>query len=326
MTVLGSVTNVLGCTVANNLAGGSGGIIRANNSTSMLNIGNSVVANNFDSTGYDGALANGGNSLGYNLLENPNTGNTSYGITGDTATNITGVDPNLGPLQNNGGPNFTHALLAGSPAVDKGQSFGLTTDQRGQTRPFDNAAIPNAPNGDGSDIGAVEVTVPVVLGVVSRKTHGTAGTFDINLATTPRGVECRTGPNYQVLVTFTAPVTVGGLSIMSRDGQAGATHSVNGAVVTVNLTGVANAQTLGITLLNVNDGSATGDVFVPVSVLLGDLNGSGSVTASDIGQVKSLSGQSVTGANFRGDVNASGGAIGSSDIGQVKAATGTQLP
>jgi hypothetical protein len=236
------------------------------------------------------------------------------------------ANPNLGPLQNNGGPTFTHALLAGSPAVDKGQSFGRTTDQRGQTRPFDNAAIPDAPNGDGSDIGAYEVTVPVVLGVVSRRTHGTAGAFDINLATTPGGVECRTGPNYQVIVTFTAPVTAGGLSIMSRDGQASGTRSIDGAVATVNLTGVVNAQTLGITLLGVNDGSATGDVFVPMSVLIGDINGSGSVTTSDIGQVKLLSGQVVTGTNFRGDVNASGGAIGASDIGQVKAAAGTVLP
>ena len=34
------------------------------------------------------------------------------------------TDPMLGPLQDNGGPTFTHALLGGSPAIDKGKNFG----------------------------------------------------------------------------------------------------------------------------------------------------------------------------------------------------------
>jgi hypothetical protein len=61
-------------------------------------------------------------------------------------------------LQNNGGLTFTHALLAGSPAIDKGNSFGLTVDQRGAMRPYDNPSIPNA--ADGADIGAFEVQAP----------------------------------------------------------------------------------------------------------------------------------------------------------------------
>ena len=71
-----------------------------------------------------------------------------------------GVSPalvNLGPLQNNGGPTPTHALGAGSIAIDKGNSFTLTTDQRGLTRPCDLAAVANATGGDGSDSGAFEV-------------------------------------------------------------------------------------------------------------------------------------------------------------------------
>jgi len=52
------------------------------------------------------------------------------------------------------------ALLWGSPAIDEGKSFGLTTDQRGAPRPFDFPFITNAPGGDGSDIGAYELIVP----------------------------------------------------------------------------------------------------------------------------------------------------------------------
>src|SRR3989442_4403300 len=75
------------------------------------------------------------------------------------------TDPMLGPLQDNGGPTFTHALLAGSPAIDQGKrdtipALASNTDQRGFPRPVDFPAIANAAGGDGSDIGAFEVQNP----------------------------------------------------------------------------------------------------------------------------------------------------------------------
>ena len=66
-------------------------------------------------------------------------------------------DPRLGPLQANGGPAATMALGAGSPAIDQGNSFGLTVDQRGDTRPVDFSGIANTSGGDGADIGAFEL-------------------------------------------------------------------------------------------------------------------------------------------------------------------------
>ncbi|MEP6809072.1 MAG: dockerin type I domain-containing protein [Chthoniobacterales bacterium] len=167
------------------------------------------------------------------------------------------------------------------------------------------------------------------LSAVSRKTHGAAGVFDVNLPLTGvAGVECRAaggGGAYQVVMTFASPVSANSVSVMSRDGLASGSTSVSGAVVTINLTGVANAQTLGVTLLQVNNGSSTADVFIPMGVLLGDTNGNGTVSSSDIGQVKSQSGQAVSAANFRTDVNVSG-TITSSDIGQVKSQSGATLP
>lgn len=65
------------------------------------------------------------------------------------------ADPALGPLADNGGPTATMAPAPGSPAIDAGFAFGLTTDQRGLRRTFDFPSIPNA--GDGTDIGALEV-------------------------------------------------------------------------------------------------------------------------------------------------------------------------
>ena len=107
--------------------------------------------------------------------------------------------------------------------------------------------------------------------------------------------------------------------------MATASVSVSGAVVTINLASVTNRQTAAITLLGVSNGTSMGDVAISFPVLLGDTNGNGAVTSSDIGQTKAQSGQPVSASNFRTDVNANG-AITSSDIGQVKAQSGTQLP
>jgi hypothetical protein len=61
-------------------------------------------------------------------------------------------------------------------------------------------------------------------------------------------------------------------------------------------------------------------------VLQGDVTPNGSVGSSDIGQTKAVSGQAVSAANFRADVNVSGGSIGASDIGLVKSKAGSSLP
>ena len=103
--------------------------------------------------------------------------------------------------------------------------------------------------------------------------------------------------------------------------------SVSGGVVTINLTGVTDAQRLGVTLANVNDGTSTGDVFVPMGVLIGDSAGigNGSVNAGDVGFVKSVSGQTAGAGNFRADI-AINGTINASDVGLVKANSGHLLP
>jgi hypothetical protein len=92
------------------------------------------------------------NSSDYNLLQTVSGAN----ISGATGNFIVGQDPLLGSLQNNGGPTWTMALLPNSPAIDKGRSFGLITDQRGLPRIWDLPSVPNAAGGDGSDIGAFE--------------------------------------------------------------------------------------------------------------------------------------------------------------------------
>jgi hypothetical protein len=164
--------------------------------------------------------------------------------------------------------------------------------------------------------------------VVSRKTHGGAGTFDINLPLTGSvGVECRSGGatnDYQMIVNFATPVTVGGASVTSGTGSV-SSFSVSGSQVTVNLTGVTNAQRITVTLSNVNDGTHMGDVPVSMGVLVGDVNGNALVNASDVSLTKSQVGVPVSGSDFREDVNANG-VINSVDVALVKSKVGTALP
>ncbi len=150
MNLSGSLT-VTNSTVSGNSAGQTygGGIF--NNSTATLS--NTIVALNTGSSAPD--LYGSTSSGGYNLIGNT-TGANFASTTGDQIN----INPQLGPLQNNGGPTFTHALLSGSPAIDKGNS-GLATDQRGFTRPVDNPTIANATGGNGSDIGAFELSLVV---------------------------------------------------------------------------------------------------------------------------------------------------------------------
>jgi uncharacterized repeat protein (TIGR01451 family) len=89
-------------------------------------------------------------SGGYNLVEDT-TGVSAFTATGD----MTGVDPDLGPLANNGGPTWTHLPNSTSPAIDAGNPAFTpppSTDQRG-------AGYPRVMNGR-IDIGAVEGAPP----------------------------------------------------------------------------------------------------------------------------------------------------------------------
>lgn len=172
------------------------------------------------------------------------------------------------------------------------------------------------------------ICAPVPMNAVSRKVHGGAGTFDVDLPTsgTP-GVECRSGGmngDHQVIVTFQNSVTVGGASVVYGTGSVD-TFNVNGSQVTVNLTGIANAQTIWISLNNVSDGSNMGCAAIPMSVLLADGNGNGSVNSGDVSQAKLRVGQTVNASNFRSDVNASG-TINAGDVSITKANVGIGLP
>jgi len=173
--------------------------------------------------------------------------------------------------------------------------------------------------------GVGKCKAPQPIAAISRKFHGGLGPFDIDLTpnTTP-GIECRGATTYQMVIQFPLSVAVSGVTPLGTGTVDG--FNLSGGRVTVDLSNVASEQTFAVRLTGVSNGTLFGNVPIAMGILVGDAGGNGTVSASDIGQVKAQSGQAVSAANFRLDVTASGGTINSSDIGTVKSKSGTQLP
>jgi len=184
---------------------------------------------------------------------------------------------------------------------------------------------------------AVDTGNAVLQNAVSRKTHGSAGSFDVDLPLTgTSGIECRTGGatnDYTMIVTFSGNVNVTGspqaqvtlgTGCVGTGGACNGNVTVSGNTVTVPLTNIANAQTINVRINGVNstiaDAPAT-DYTIPMSILIGDTNGNGLVNASDVSQTKSRFGQAIGNANFRSDVIVNG-AINASDLALVKSRSG----
>jgi hypothetical protein len=137
-------------TISGNMAASGGGIY--NNFTTTLN--NSLIALNMGADGPDllGRGSRGKPFSGNNNLIGNADGSEAFGpTTNQLGSTGSPINPRLGPLQDNGGPTFTQALLAGSPAIDAGAT-ALASDQRGVSRPQDGDGV----GGAQPDIGSFE--------------------------------------------------------------------------------------------------------------------------------------------------------------------------
>ncbi len=140
------------CTVADNTAfGGNGGGIAVGGGTVTLR--NTIVAQNTlqpeGQTPLGPDVAGTVASQGHNLIGD-GTGGSGFISTDRVGTPASSINARIGPLQNNGGPTETMALLAGSPAIGAGDPTNAAQwDQRGP-------GFPRLVNGR-MDIGAFEV-------------------------------------------------------------------------------------------------------------------------------------------------------------------------
>jgi trimeric autotransporter adhesin len=251
------VVNITNSTIANNSAvNDGGGIVHTG---SALNLKNTIVANNTASNNPDivGTVSSGGN----NLVRNTN------GVTGLVASDITGVDPLLAALADNGGPVPTVALLSGSQAIDAGNNIGApATDARGVSRPVDG-------NNDGTatvDIGAYELNLPLSIALTSAPNPSNLGqtaTFTATLSggLSPSGIVSFTYNGGTFLGTGT--VNASGIATYSISALPAGTYNV-----IANYLGDANNPSVSSQpRLHVVQGPAlTGLSVTPLTAILAD--------------------------------------------------------
>jgi hypothetical protein len=240
----------------NTTAGNGGGILNATVSTvgipgsSNLTVTNSTLSGNSATSG--GGIQNNAtlNNLANTIIANSLSGGDFAGNAPNTNTNnlvetlgtVTGAfipaftaDPRLGPLQDNGGPTFTMALGAGSPAIIT--AAGTGTDQRGINRIT-------------KDIGAYSFGIQVT-NTTDNLTSPSVGSLRaaINLANTTPG-------NDQISVNLTGanPYTITLAGALPN--IVAANTSVSGGTAgTVNITG------LGASNLNISGNGGDFSVF-----------------------------------------------------------------
>jgi hypothetical protein len=260
----------------------------------FTDITSAAVGGSFVSGGYNGTI-----STGYS---NPLAGRSAW--TGNAAGYVTTV-ANLGP--NVAGQKITLRFRMGSDTIQgaTGWRIDSVTIQDGYSCPC----------------------APLPLSVVSRKLHG-GQNFDVNLplSGTP-GIEPRTGGaggNHQIVVTFASPVTAGAASIDSGNGNI-SNFNASGSELTLNLDSVADQQSMVISVSGMSDGTNAGTLSIPVSFLVGDANGDGTINSADATLTRNGSGQSADATNFRMDFNTDG-TINSADATLVRALSGHFIP
>jgi len=187
--------NVTSCTIVQNQtgaggnggntiggAGGAGGGILNDEISTNVIIRNTLLALNLVSvggtngpTGLGFDVAGDFTSDGFNLIgQADDSAGFTNGIAADqTGTDAAPLDPLISPAlllyAFNGGrpaPFLCYPLFGGSPAVDQGNSFGITADIGGSSRPYDFPSVPNAIGGDGTDIGSYEAHVLVPFPII----------------------------------------------------------------------------------------------------------------------------------------------------------------
>lgn len=175
---------------------------------------------------------------------------------------------------------------------------------------------------------------PVLVSVASRKTHGSAGTFDLPIDRTPAitgavSVEPRViGSGHAIVFNFDQPVTTFiGATVKDSGGNTVVTPtaSVPGSApnsIVVIVPGLADNRRVLVSVTGVNGAT---DAVAVIGFLVGDVNNSRAVNANDITAVKARAGTRVDAGTFQYDLNTSG-VVNATDISAVKARSATTLP
>lgn len=318
-------------TITNNSAKSGGGIGRSKYGSGLIALESSIVSGNSATTAGPDLYTTGTVNAKTSLIGSI-AGVMTF-VPDAVTTFLLGKAPLLGPLQNNGGPTQTHALLVGSPAINNGSNpAGEVYDQRGyaHTRSY----------GTGVDIGAFEVQAPAkVQSVVindgavqrSRVTKVTV-TFDtlVHFSPSPTSAfELRRQSDMLLagvavdLSNSTGEQTV---AVLTFNGALSEFGSLQDGRYTLTIP-AANALDVSNQPLDGNGDGTGGDPYVLSSSgtsgifrLFGDGDGNGTVNSNDFALFRTVFG--VAGSVF--DFN-SNGVVNSDDFAEFRKRFGISL-
>jgi CSLREA domain-containing protein len=225
---------------------GSGGNLYNNGASGSTTLKNTIIANPV--SGNNCSIAPPWTSLGYNLSSDASCSLTGTGDRPNT-------NPNLGPLQNNGGTTLTHALLTPSLAINGGNPAGctdasgnpLTTDQRGFARPQGFC-----------DIGAFESNAtPTISSITGQSTNEDTATSAIAFtvgdgAETPAADLSLTGSSSNQTLVPNGNIAFGGSGASRTVTVTPAANQFGTATITVTVTDGGGASATSAFLLTVN--------------------------------------------------------------------------
>ena len=239
-------------TITGNTSGatgqGGGGLFALNNINAEIN--NSIIAGN-------SASGTPGNDIFdlNNILTGTNNIYSTGGLFGATLNNSTAVsniDTVIGALADNGGPTQTHALIAGSAAIDQGNNTlavdsmmnALTIDQRGVTRFLGNGTV---------DIGAVEygigqiITSPTNGSTVNSAFQVTlSNVFDLNALPTINTIENSLVITNGQLTNFVDNGNGTATATITPDGTGDVIIEAYNDSITISITGVSGEFTFTV--------------------------------------------------------------------------------
>lgn len=254
-----------------------------------------------------------------------------------TAGNLQATIAFTAPTFNGGSPISSYTATCNPGALTGSAMFSPVTVSSLVNNTVYTCSV-TASNNTGTSVASAPVNVtptssavPALVSVVSRKNHTGVGPFDMPVNMFPANpgsvsVEPRSIGNGHIIVfQFNNALTAAGtVSVVDgANATVGASSVASGNNVIVSMPVLADNKRVTFTLANVN--GSINPPAVTMGFIVGDINNTRSVNASDIGGVKARVGQTANSANFKFDVNASG-TITTSDVSAVKARSGLVLP
>ena len=227
-----------------------------------------------------------------------------------------GYDPEI--------PNMSAIFLAAGPHIGRGV---LPKARNIDIAPTVSnlLGVPSAPTVEGSVLPIGPLTL---VTAVSRKSHGSAGVFDLPLAKSGKPTvegrkvdeDTQTDGVHRFILTFNKPIVSSSVRIVSTQRAHLLPEAIQGNQLVLPLANAADGETVSISVAVTDLYGGSLETIVSMALLRGDVNGDGVVDQTDLNLVRAAS-AGVGASNYGADVTVNG-SINQADVAQVRSRLG----